>query len=108
MSAYKIKTTNRPPFFYFCFRMYADGSKQIKGLHFDESHSPVPSTWTILTTICVAAALKLTGYIIDIDNAFQNTPRYPTKDTKPLYITFPPLYLPWFKQRFPNCKFDAR
>lgn len=106
VSAFKIKTTNRPDIFDFYFRMCADGSKQIKGLHYDESHSPVPCTWTILTTICVAAALSLTGYIIDIDNAFQNTPRYPTNDTRPLFITCPPLYLPWFKQRFPQYRFN--
>ena len=106
MSAFKIKNTNRPDVFDFYFRICADGSRQIKGLHFEESHSPVPCTWTILTSICVAAAFGLTGYIIDVDNAFQNTPRYPDENTKPLFITCPPLYLPWFKQRFPNFIID--
>lgn len=108
VSAFKIKNTNRPDIFDFYFRMCADGSRQIKGLHFDESHSPVPCTWTILTSICVAAASGLTAYIIDVDNAFQNTPRYPDENTKPLFITCPPLYLPWFKQRFPHFQIDSQ
>ena len=105
VSAFKIKKTSQPNVFDFYFRMCADGSKQIKGLHFNESHSPTPAIWTILTCTCVAAALSLTAYTIDIDNAFQNTPRYPTKDTKPIFITCPPLYLPWFKSRFPHFTF---
>ena len=81
--------------------MCVDGSRQIKGLHFEESHdSPVSCTWTILTSVCVAAAFGLTAYIIDVDNAFQNTRRYPDENTKPLFITCPPLYFPWFKQQF--------
>jgi len=107
VSAFKIKKTSQPNVFDFYFRMCADGSKQIKGLHFNESHSPTPAIWTILTCTCVAAALSLTAYTIDIDNAFQNTPRYPTKDTKPIFITCPPLYLPWFKSRFPHFNFKS-
>ena len=105
VSAFKIKKTSHPNIFDFYFRMCADGSKQIKGLHFNESHSPTPSIWTILTCTCVAASLDLTAYTIDIDNAFQNTPRYPTKHTKPIFITCPPLYLPWLKTRFPHYSF---
>ena len=108
VSAFKIKNTSHPNIFDFYFRMCADGSKQIKGLHFDESHSPTPSIWTILTCTGVAAALSLKAYTIDIDNAFQNTPRYPTKDTQPIFITCPPLYLHWFKSRFPNYLFTPK
>ena len=43
-----------------------------------------------------------TVYTIDIDNAFQNTPRYPHEQS-PIYVTIPPLYIPWFRQRFPHC-----
>ena len=42
VSAFKIKNTSHPNIYDFYFRMCADGSKQIKGLHFDESHSPPP------------------------------------------------------------------
>jgi len=106
VSAFKIKKTSQPNIFDIYFRMCADGSKQIKGLvHFNESHSPTPAIWTILTCTCVAAALSLTAYTIDIDNAFQNTPRYPAKDMQPIFITCPPLYLPWFKSRFPHFVF---
>jgi len=106
VSAFKIKNTSHPNIYDFYFRMCADGSKQIKGLHYEESHSPTPSIWTILTCTCVAAAFSLRAYTIDIDNAFQNTPRYPTKDLQPIFITCPPLYLPWFKNRFPHFRFD--
>ena len=82
--------------------MCADGSKQVKGLHYQESHSPTPSTWSILTCTCIAAAYSLTAYTIDIDNAFQNTPRYPSETSTPIFITCPPMYLPWFKSRFPK------
>jgi len=106
VSAFKIKNTLQPNIYDFYFRMCADGSKQVKGIHFDESHSPTPSTWTILTCVAIAASFGLTAYTIDVDNAFQNTPRYPTKDTKPVFLTCPPLYLHWFQQRFPNYRFQ--
>jgi len=108
VSAFKIKNTSHPNIYDFYFRMCADGSKQIKGLHFDESHSPTPAIWAILTCTCVAAALSLRAYTIDIDNAFQNTPRYPSKDIQPIFITCPPLYMSWFKSRFPNYQFAPK
>jgi len=107
VSAFKIKKTAHANIYDFYFRMCADGSKQIKGLHFNESHSPTPAIWAILTCTCIAAAFSLTAYTIDIDNAFQNTPRYPTKNMVPIFITCPPLYLHWFKSRFPNFKFNS-
>ena len=105
VSAFKIKNTMQPNIYDFYFRMCADGSKQVKGIHFDESHSPTPSTWTILTSLAISAAFGLVAYTIDVDNAFQNTPRYPTQNTKPVFLTCPPLYLHWFKQRFPHFQF---
>ena len=104
VSAFKIKNTSDPNIFDFYFRMCADGSKQIKGIDYEECHSPTPAIWSILTCICVAAACELVAYTIDIDNAFQNTPRYPTKDVRPIFITCPPLYMYWFLNRFPNFK----
>jgi len=74
VSAFKIKNTAHPNIFDLYFRMCADGSKQVKGLHFNESHSPTPAMWKILTCTCVTSALSLTAYAIDIDNGFQNTP----------------------------------
>jgi len=107
VSAFKIKKTSHANIYDFYFRMCADGSKQIKGLHFNESHSPTPAIWAILTCTCIASAFSLNAYTIDIDNAFQNTPRYPTKNMIPIFITCPPLYLHWFKSRFPNYKFNS-
>ena len=100
VSVFKIKTTTNPGIFDFYFRLCADGSGQIQGIHFEHSHSPTPAAWVILVCIAIAAAHGLTIYTIDIDNAFQNTPRY-SDQHKPIYVTLPPLYLQWMKSRFP-------
>ena len=102
VSVFKVKSTSTPGLYDLYFRLCANGSTQIKGIHFDESHSPTPATWVLFLAIAIGAAYMYTVYTIDIDNAFQNTPRYPDEQ-KPIYVTIPPLYIPWLRQHFPHC-----
>ena len=41
---------------------------------------------------------------LDVDNSFQCALKEYTKDSPPLYLTMPPLYISWFRKYFPHVK----
>ena len=84
--------------------MCLNGSKQEKGIDYDESYSPTGQYVSIRICIVLATALDLRIYALDVDNAFQCTPKVDNQEDPPTFITMPPLYLQWFQDRFPKIK----
>ena len=107
VSTFKIKPTEAPDIWDFYFRLCANGSKMIKGKDYKESHAPTGSHTSIRIMCALAAALNLDLYGLNVDNAFQCTPKEDTPDNRPLYITMPPLYFSWFKKYFPHIKLEG-
>ena len=108
VSVFKVKSTASPTIFELYYRMCANGSTQIQGVDYEQSHSPNPLHWSIRLILAISASLHLRLFTIDIDNAFQNTPRYPEgKTKKAAYITMPPLYLQWLKNRCPHIQIQG-
>ena len=65
----------------------------VQGREFSESHSPTASHDSIRILVALAAALNMTLYGIDIENAFQNKPKEDSEDQPPMYVNMPPLYM---------------
>ena len=84
--------------------MCLNGSKQEKGIDYDESYSPTGQYVSIRICIALATALDLRIYALYVDNAFQCTPKVDNQEDPPTFITMPPLYLQWFQDRFPKIK----
>ena len=108
VSTFKVKATEIPDIWDLYFRVCADGSKMIQGIHFLFSHCAVSGNSSLLILLAVSAKCYLKLTVHDIGNAFQGTPRDETKETPPIYITMPPYYLQWFKKSFPKVKLDDK
>ena len=106
VSTFKVKSTEVPDIWDLYFRVCADGSKMIQGIHFLFSHCAVSGNSSLLIMLAICAKCMLTLSVHDIGNAFQGTPREETKETPPIYITMPPYYMQWFKKSFPKVKID--
>ena len=52
--------------------------------------------------IALAAAFNMTLYRINVDNAFQCTPKLDNASNPPIYPSMPPLYMAWFQTYFPT------
>jgi hypothetical protein len=52
--------------------------------------------------IAVSATLRMPVSSFVVDNAFQCTPQEVNDKNPPLFITMPPLYIPWYCKHFPN------
>ena len=108
VSVFKVKSTASPTILELYYRMCANGSKQVQRFDYEQSHGPNPHQWSLRLIFAIAASLRLRLYTIDIDNAFQNTPRYPEGTTKQAaYITLPPLYLIWLNSRCPHVEING-
>ena len=58
--------------------------------------------------ICaLSAALRLRIYEVGVNNSFQCTTKENSPENPPIYITIPPLNMPWFKKYFPNVKLNG-
>ena len=84
------------------YRMCLNGSKQVKGQDYQESYAPTGQYVSIRISIALAATFRLTAYAMDIDNAFQTTPKIDNAESPPTFISIPPMYIEWFKDRFPK------
>ena len=104
VSPFKVKTTNTPNLYDFCFRLCANGSKQVQGRYFDKLHSHVGSYRSLRMMIALEAACIMILYGIDVDNAFQCTPKLDNADNPPVYLSMPPLYIAWFRKYFPTVQ----
>ena len=110
ISVFKIKPTDMHNYYDFYYRLCVHGGKleQQFAKHFlpqsSQKHAGVSSNESVRITCALAAGLRLTLCTMDVSNAFQNTPRYLTGDTQPVFINSPPLYLQWFRRRFPHVK----
>ena len=58
--------------------------------------------------MALAASLGLVVYAIDVDNAFQITPKEENDKNPPLYVTAPPLFMDWFQKYFPTAKIHGK
>ena len=104
VATFKVKRQPLPNHYNLYYPMCLNGSKQEKGVDFDESYSPTGQYVSICICIALAAALDLRIYALDVDNAFQCTPKVDNHDDPPTFITMPPLYLQWFQDIFPQVK----
>jgi hypothetical protein len=84
-------------------RMCANGSKQQQGIDYEFSYSPTAGVASIRLTLCLAASFGWIIAIIDIVNCFQSTMIPPEER---LLISMPPLYLTWFREKYPNVKLE--
>ena len=67
---------------------------------YDLSYAPVIDGDILLLMIAVATSLGMKFYFLDISNAFQSNIIH--DPAKCHYIHLPPLYMEWFRFRFPN------
>ena len=75
-----------------------------QGVDFKESHSPTGSHSSLRMMVALSAALCMRLSAFNVDNAFQCALKEDTKDSPPLYLTMPPLYIAWFCKYFPHVK----
>ena len=75
-----------------------------QGVDFKESHSPTGSHSSLHMMVALSAALRMGLLAFNVDNTFQCALKEDTKDSPPLYLTMPPLYIAWFCKYFPNVK----
>ena len=108
VSTFKVKTTEVADIWDLYFRVCADGSKMVQGIHFMFSHCSVSGNSSLLILLAISAKCRLVLTIHDIGNAFQGTPREESKESPPIYITMPPYYMQWFKKSFPKVKIDDK
>ena len=72
----------------------------VEGLDYDLSFAPVIDGPHLYFMIAIATAEDMIFYFVDISNAFQtNVMEDPDKRH---FISLPPLYLQWFRQRWPK------
>ena len=67
-----------------------------QGVDYKESHSPTGSHSSLQMMVALSAALHMKMSALYVDNVFQCWLKEDKKDSPPLYITMPPLYLAWF------------
>ena len=83
--------------------MCANGSKQVKGIDFGYSWSPVMGASALRMTLLYAAVERLCLAILDIENCFQNTLVEPEDR---VVVTLPNFYMEWFRQEYPDYVID--
>ena len=83
----------------FVARHCANGSYQIKGIHFDQSYSPVAHVDSFRINISIADMHRLTARILDVSNEFQNTN---VLIHERVCVSPPPYYLKWFERSYPD------
>ena len=81
-------------------RTCADVSSVLEVVDFTFSYSPVSGINSIHIIITIASAEGLIVFILGISNAFQNT--ILPNPAEIFYISFPHLYLEWFKIKWPK------
>ena len=96
--AFRVKTLS-PGVYDLYSRHCANGSTQIKGLDYKESYAPIAVIDSIRVCIAISADLCLIIFIIDVSNAFQNTP---VNINERIHLYLPPYYLEWFRQQYPH------
>ena len=77
----------------------ANGNSQIKGVCFDQSYSPVAHADSFRINTDITSMHRLTGSILDVSNAFQNT-NFPIHER--VCVSPPPYYIDWFESFYPN------
>ena len=100
---FRVKSTDIPNTYDLSSRTCLNGAPMVKGLDFDESHSPVVNNSTLFLFIGLGAN---NGYFIlpgDVINAFQNT----VDGVERLIMSLPPYYIEWWNSRFPNDRIDG-
>ena len=72
----------------------------VMGVDYDLSYAPVIDGDILLLMIAVATSMGMVFYFLDISNAFQSNIIH--DPAKRHYIHLPPLYMEWFRFRFPD------
>lgn len=83
-------------------RVCVNGSKQEPHVDYVPDLAPTVGHSSLRFCLAIAAYKGLKACFGDFSNAFQHTPR-PLK-ADPVYITPPPYFIEWFKQKYPNVK----
>ena len=94
---FEVRITDIPTFFELKCSFCANGSKMVEGLDYDLSFVPVIDRPHLYFMIVIATAEDMIFYFVDTSNTFQtNVVEDPDKRH---FISLPPLYLQWFRQR---------
>ena len=80
-------------------RHCANGSIQVKGVDYFSSYAAISTADSIRISIAFAASRKMLIFGVDIGNCFQSNLQ---EVEKRVYIKVPPLYLEWFRDRYPK------
>ena len=72
----------------------------IQGTDFDSSYAPTTNPNCCRIAICLASSKGFIITVYDISNAFQST--IETNPNNRHHISLPPLYLAWFKSKWPR------
>ena len=99
--SFKVKPTDVTNVYELYTRTCADGSQKADtGFLFSLNFAPVIETPSLRFLVAIAASFYMTGYVLDISNAFQN--KWKTNPMARYYLRLPVKYLDWFKEKYPN------
>ena len=96
----EVRITDTDNYYEEKIRLCADGSRMVMGVDYDLSYAPVIDGDILLLMIAVATSMGMVFYFLDISNAFQSNIIH--DPAKRHYIHLPPLYMEWFRFRFPD------
>ena len=97
---YNKKIPDLPHTYDFLCRWVSNGKNQVQGVDYEQSYSPVAKADSIRYCMAVAAEYGMSGYLLDVVNAFQS--RFEHDPLKRQYLTCPPGYIDWFRREYPN------
>ena len=106
VSTFKIKKTDHPTIWDLNYRPCSNGGPMVQGKDFDESHANTAAWESIRMLLALSSVLHFRVFGIDIGNAFQSTPREDSRETPPIYMKCPPLYIDWFNMTFEKLAVD--
>ena len=84
-------------------RHCANGNDQVKGIDFENSYSPTASASSVRTTFAYASINYLILALLDVVNCFQSTL---VPNSKRIVVRAPPLFMKWYRWRYPEHKYD--